>query len=88
MLFQNLNPPPANRAPPLAEQAAPAVVLTTPMPPTYSPPPVSPTYGNQLEVSTLTPGAYGPGVVSPSKTQQGTQFGQGATSGAGQFPMR
>ena len=87
MLFQNLKPPLANLAPPLADQTATAVVPTAPMPPTYSRPPVSPTYGDQLEVSMLTLGAQGPGLVSPSKTQQGTQFGLGATFGARQFPL-
>ena len=73
----------------LAKQAAPVVVPTAPMPPTYSllsPPPVSPTYGDRLEVSVLTPGAQGPGLVSPSKMRQSIQFGLGATSGAGNFP--
>ena len=91
MLFQNINPPPANPALPLAEQAALAVVPTALMPPIYSllsPSPVSPTYGNQLEVSVLTSRAQGPGLVSPSKTRQGTQFGLEPTSRAGQFPLR
>ena len=61
--------------------------LLPPMPPTYSPPPVSPTHGDQIEVPMITPKAQGPGLVSPSKTQQDTQFGPGATSTAGQFPL-
>ena len=35
----------------------------------------------------VNPGAQGPGLVLPSKTQQGTQFGPGVTSAAGQFPL-
>ena len=56
--------------------------------PSYSPPPVSPTHGDQIEVSMLTPGAQEPDLVSSSKTRQGTQFGPGATSATGQFPLR
>ena len=89
MLFQNLNLPLAYTAPPMAEQAAPAVVPTAlrPTPPTYSPPPISLTHGDQIVVSMLTPGAQEPGLVSPSKTRQSTQFGPGAVSAAGQFPL-
>lgn len=58
MLFQNLNPPPTNPAPPLAKQDA----LT------YALSPVSPTYENQLEVSMLTSRSQEPGLLSPSKT--------------------
>ena len=77
MLFQNLKPPPTNPAPPLAEQDA----LT------YALSPVSPTYENQLEVSMLTSRSQEPGLLSPSKNWQGTQFGLGATSGAGQSSL-
>ena len=49
--------------------------------------PVSPTHGERIEFSLLTPGAQGSGLVSPSKTQQGTQFGPGATSATVQFPL-
>ena len=35
----------------------------------------------------VTPGAQRPGLVSPSKTRQGTQFGLGANSATGQFPL-
>ena len=90
MLFQNLNSRPAYPAPPVPEQAAPAVVPTAPPPPhaanIFSLPPVSPTCGDQIEVPMVTPGAQGPALVSPSKTQQGTQFGPRATCAAGQFP--
>ena len=76
--------------PPPAEPTVPAAVPIVPMRPIYSPllpPPVSPTYGDQVEVSMLTAGARRPGLVSPFKTQQGTQFGPGATSRAGKFPL-
>ena len=59
-----------------------------PMPPWYSLPPVSPTCGYQIEVSLLTLGAQEPDLVSPAKTPQGPQFGLGAASAAGQFPLR
>ena len=36
----------------------------------------------------LLSGAQGLGLESPSKTQQGTQFGPGATSGTGLFSLR
>ena len=91
MLFQNLTPLPAYPAPPLVEQAVPAVVPTAPsMPPTcslLSLPPVSSKHGDQIEVSMLTPRAQGPDLVSPSKTQEDTKFGLGVTSTAGQFPL-
>lgn len=35
---------------------------------------------------TQSTGLVSPGLVSPSKTQEGNQFGLGATSRAGQFP--
>ena len=35
----------------------------------------------------LVSGAHGLGLESPSKTRQGTQFGPGATSGKGPFPL-
>ena len=77
-LFQNLNSPLANLAPPLPEQTALTAVPTTPTSPTYSLLsilPVSPTYRDQTEVSMLTRGAQGPGTVSSSKTGQRTPFG-------------
>lgn len=87
LLFQNLTTPPTNPAPPLAKHAAMAVVPTAPMPRVYPSPPVSPPFGDELEVSMLIPRAQEPGLVSPSKMQWGTQFGLGATSGAGKLPF-
>ena len=47
----------------------------------------SPPYRDQLENPVLLSGAQGLGLESPSKTRQGTQFGPGATSGTGLFPL-
>ena len=86
--------------PPLAELAVPATLAIMPIYPPLPQPSVStqpqflilglrtsPPYRDQLENPVLVSGAQGLGLVSPSKTQEGTQFGPGATSGVGQFPL-
>ena len=95
MLLQNLTRPPSGlHSSPTGQAGCTGSCSNCPPPPTpptyslHSPPPVSPTHGDQIEFSILTPKTQGPSIVSPSKTQQGTQFGLGATCTSGQFPLR